>query len=234
MKKYNLLPISILSVLSCILMLGSCSKSSSSDNNFVYGQVSDLEGNSYKTIAIGSQTWMAENLKSIKLNDGTAIPLVTDNSAWSNATGAARCYYANDSTSYKGNYGALYNWYTVQTGKLCPTGWHVPTDADWTKLASAVGLPDSVAGGSLKDGGYGMWVYPNYYATNATGFKAYPGGYRYYNGSFYNIGLSTNYWTATAYTNNTAYYRFLSCSNGKIGRDFYDKAFGFSIRCVKD
>ena len=98
------------------------------------GTVTDIDGNTYKTVQIGTQTWMAENLRTTKYNDGEAIPYVTDNSVWVKLETPAYCYYNND-ISNKKMFGALYNWYTVNTGRLCPSGWHVPTDAEWTTLA---------------------------------------------------------------------------------------------------
>lgn len=195
--------------------------------------MADFEGNFYKTVPIGSQTWMAENLRSTKLNDGTAIPLVTDNNKWSNLTSPAYSYYLNDSASYKSRFGALYNWYTVETNKLCPIGWHVPSDADWTTLNTYLGV-DSIAGGKLKATGTNYWYSPNTHATNSTGFNALPCGYRFYNGSFQNFGYSGNWWTSSVYSSGSAYYRYLIYSNGKLGRNFYDKIYGFSVRCVKD
>jgi uncharacterized protein (TIGR02145 family) len=96
--------------------------------------VTDKDGNVYHTVTIGTQTWMVENLKTTKYNDGTAIPFITDNSAWANLTTPGYCWYNNDSTTYKNMYGALYNWYAVSTGNLAPKGWHVATDAEWTTL----------------------------------------------------------------------------------------------------
>ena len=98
------------------------------------GIVKDVDGNLYTTIKIGTQVWMSENLKTTKYKDGTAIPLVTDNTAWSNLTAPGYCWYNNDAATYKSTYGALYNWYTVNTGNLCPAGWHEPTDAEWTTM----------------------------------------------------------------------------------------------------
>jgi len=96
----------------------------------------DIDGNSYKTVTIGSQVWMAENLKTTKYNDGTSIPMIPENNAWTGLTSPAFSWYNNDSTENKKTYGALYNWYTVNTNKLCPTGWHVPADAEWMTLTT--------------------------------------------------------------------------------------------------
>ncbi len=209
-----------------------CSKNSDT-NPYQFGSVKDYEGNDYSTIAIGSQTWMAENLRSIKLNDGTPIAYVSNNYSWSTQTTPGYSYFSNDSVTYKKRYGALYNWYTVQTKKICPTGWHVPTDQDWTTLGSSLGI-DSIAGGKLKATGTTYWYVPNLYATNSTGFSGIGSGYRFYNGSYNNSGYSATWWSATEYTANTVWYRFLSYNNGKFGRTYADKLYGFSIRCLKD
>jgi uncharacterized protein (TIGR02145 family) len=127
----------------------------------------------------------------------------------------------------------LYNWYTVNTKKLCPTGWHVPTATDWETLNTFLGV-DSLAGGKLKEASIISWQVPNLYATNTYGFTATAYGYRFYNGSFQNFGYSGNWWTATEYSTSLAWYRYLSYSDGKLGKHFYDKAYGFSVRCIKD
>jgi uncharacterized protein (TIGR02145 family) len=100
--------------------------------------VKDIDGNVYKTVTIGKQVWMAENLKTAKYNDGKTIPLVTDNTEWSNLSAPAYCWYNNDIAN-KEVYGALYNWYTVNTNKVCPKGWHIPIDAEWTTLTTYLG-----------------------------------------------------------------------------------------------
>jgi uncharacterized protein (TIGR02145 family) len=222
-----------LAILGIVLILASrCSKDSTT-SQIPYGTVSDYEGNAYKTVPIGTQTWMAENLRSIKLNDGMQIVLVTDNNSWSNLTAPAYCYYGNDSTSYKYKYGALYNWYTVDTKKLCPTGWHVPTVSDWTILKTYLGT-DSLAGGKLKDASSNNWNLPNLYATNSTKFTAWPGGYRFYNGSYNNSGYSGNWWSSTAKSAAASWYFYLIYSDGKLGQNSYDNTYGFSVRCIKD
>jgi uncharacterized protein (TIGR02145 family) len=225
-----------------VIILGGCKKSdTTSDIAISYGTVSDFEGNAYKTVVIGTQTWMAENLRSIKLNDGKTISYVSDNSVWSNLTTPGYSYYSNDSTTYKAKYGALYNWYTVQTNKLCPTGWHVPSDTEWSALTTSLGI-DSVAGGKLKEAGTLDWYIPNLYATNTTGFTALAGGYRTFNGSFNNYGLSGNWWSSTEYTNTSAArFFYLRYDKGyaydnktSTGKNFVDKLYGLSVRCVKN
>jgi len=196
----------------------------------------DQDNNVYSTVTINTQTWMASNLKTTKYNDGTAITNVTDNTAWSkSSTGAAYCWYNNDINN-KPIYGALYNWYAVNTAKLCPVGWHVPTDSEWTTLTDYLeGL--SVAGGKLKETGYTHWTTPNTGATNETGFTALPGGYRGVFGAFSFIGSYGYWWSSTDYTEfNTGdvWYRHMNYNNSNATRGYYDKAYGFSVRCLKN
>ena len=121
------------------------------------GNVTDDDGNVYHSVTIGTQVWMVENLKTTKYNDGTSIPLVTDATDWHNLLTPGYCWNNNDEATYKATYGALYNWYTVNTGNLCPTGWHVPGDAEWTTLTTYLGGED-VAGGKLKEVGITHWL----------------------------------------------------------------------------
>lgn len=160
------------------------------------GTVTDSDGNVYNTVTIGTQVWMAENLRTTKYKDNTAIPLVTDNTAWTNLSTPGYCWYNNDAATNKSTYGALYNWYTVNTGKLCPTGWHVPTDAEWSTLTTCLGGV-GVAGGKLKEAGTSHWMSPNVGATNETGFTALPSGYRYAGGTFEYNGLGGWWWSST-------------------------------------
>ncbi|MFN8240238.1 MAG: FISUMP domain-containing protein [Bacteroidales bacterium] len=193
-----------------------------------------IDGYRYKTIKIGDQIWMAENLKTTKYNDGTAIPLVTNNTAWSNLTTPGYCWYNNDAVTYKNTYGALYNWYTINTGKLCPAGWHVPSDAEWTTLLTYLGGKD-VAGGKLKEIGTTHWTSSNTGATNETGFTALPGGAREGNGDFEGIGSGGCWWSTTEYYTNYVWYRDMNSDNSNVGRDGNDgKPYGLSVRCLKD
>lgn len=195
--------------------------------------VTDIDGNIYKTVKIGDQWWMAENLKTTKYNDGADIPNVTDNTEWVNHTTPAYCWYDND-ISYKNPYGALYNWYSVNTGKLAPTGWHVASDAEWTTLTDYLG-GESVAGGKLKETGSSHWDSPNTGATNVTGFSALPAGFRYKDGAFYYIVYYGIWWSSTEYSTNNAWYRYMYFDIIKVNRiNYYTKEYGFSVRCVKD
>ena len=192
----------------------------------------DPDGNVYKVVKIGNQTWMTENLKTTKYNDGTAIPLVKDNTAWLGLTSPAYSWYDNDSIN-KNSYGALYNGYAVSTGKLCPTGWHVSSDQEWSDLITYLG-GDKVAGGKLKESGTTHWTKPNLEATNESGFTALPGGSRYSNGFFFTIKNLGYWWSSIESKSLNGWYRSIYNRNGAVSRNFYDLTNGFSVRCVKD
>ena len=192
----------------------------------------DLDGNIYKTVQIGNQTWMAENLKTTKYNDGTAIPLVIDNAAWLGLTIPAYCWYENDTTN-KNSYGALYNGYAINTGKLCPTGWHVSSDQEWSSLVAYLG-GENVAGSKLKETGTTHWTKPNSEATNESGFTALPGGSRYTNGFFFTIKNLGYWWSSIESKSLNGWYRSMYNRNSAVSRNFYDLTNGFSVRCVKD
>jgi uncharacterized protein (TIGR02145 family) len=190
----------------------------------------DNEGTSYKVIKIGTQVWMAENLKSTKLNDGTDIPLVTDGTTWGSLTTPGYCFYNNDRPNYY-YYGGLYNWYTVNTGKLCPVGWHVPTDADWTLLTTYLG-GESVAGGKLKNN-FSGWNPPNTDATNETRFSADGGGLRYYTGAFDQFKKTGFWWSSTENSSWDAWRRIMGYNYGSVIRLENPKRNGFSVRCLR-
>lgn len=200
--------------------------------------IADIEGNVYKIVTIGKQVWMKENLKTTKYNDGTSIPLVTDDKAWAALTTPAYCWYKNDAKSNKNTYGALYNWYTVNTNKLCPKGWHIPTDTEWTVLTTYLG-GESIAGGKLKEKGTTHWETPNTGATNESGFTALPSGYRNFAGAFDISGSNAIYfrsngcwWSSTEQYDFNAYYRRLYNSYSSIYRSPSVKQFGYSVRCL--
>lgn len=188
----------------------------------------DADGNVYKIATIGTQTWMTENLKTTKYNDGTNIPLVTDGKTWATGTPGYCCYNNNEIT-----FGALYNWHAVNTGKLCPEGWHVPTDLEWTKLVTFLG-GDPVAGGKLKETGTSHWQSPNKGATNETDFTALLGGFRESDGTFRNINFSTHWWSTTEHSSTKAYIRDIFFVEAIISRYESNKNWGCSVRCIKD
>ena len=196
--------------------------------------VTDIDGNVYKTVKIGNQVWMAENLKVTRYRNGDPIPYVTDNSQWANLSSGAYCNYDNN-TSYAAKYGRLYNWSAVKDRRgLAPAGWRVPTDADWQKLIDYLG-GESVAGDKLKEAGITYWKSPNTTANNASGFTALPGGYRHYgNGTFDLIGLSAYWWSSTEYSSASPWYRLLSYSPSAVFRLYSRTQYGFSVRCVRD
>lgn len=197
--------------------------------------LTDVEGNIYPVVQIGSQYWMAENLKTTKYNDNTDIPLITDGSEWAALNSPGYCWYENNSVENKDIYGALYNFYAVKTGKLCPTGWHVPTNDDFTALTSFLG-DINTAGGKLKEAGTAHWLSPNTGATNETGFTALPAGKRNAEtGAFEGIGKYEVWWSSTPYNEIKPWYRsvgfetsMLFVGNGTLNQH------GSSIRCIMD
>jgi uncharacterized protein (TIGR02145 family) len=194
--------------------------------------LSDADGNSYAVVKIGTQVWMAENLRTAKYNDGTAIPLVSDSATWRNIATPGYCWYNNDKATYGNTYGALYNYYTVKTGKLCPTGWHVSTHEDWNSLAGYLG-GGSVAGGKIKEAGTIHWVSPNAGATNETGFTGRPGGLRHYYSTFQLLGYN-GFWWAPEISTGFNYGHWLFHDSGYIGYQADPERYGFSVRCVRD
>lgn len=228
--------------------------------------VTDYDGNVYNTVTIGTQVWMAENLKTTHYANGTAIPLVNTTSTWDalTATSKAYCWY-NDSIKYKDTHGALYTWAAAMNGAtsvtanpsgiqgVCPTGWHLPSDAEWTQMENYLAdnghnYDGTTGGGSAKiakslastsgwivsstTGAVGNTDYPTY--RNKSGFTALPGGYRDYGGTFYGIGNDGYWWSATEFSATDAWYRGMSGSYSGVGRGSFSKEVGFSVRCVRD
>jgi uncharacterized protein (TIGR02145 family) len=192
--------------------------------------VTDIEGNVYQTIPIGNQCWMKENLKTSKYKNGAPIPTGLSNSQWQGATTGAYSIY-NNSTANNDLYGKLYNFYTVADPRgLCPEGWHVPTHAEWTTLENFLG-GITVAGGKMKT--TTGWNPPNTGATNESGFSGLPGGFRYYNGNFNNMGNNGFWWTSTV-NFTSGWYRSLDNTFANTYIDYNLKSNGMSVRCVKD
>lgn len=204
--------------------------------------MTDQDGNTYKVVVIGTQTWTAENLRTTTFNDNTPILNVIGDSSWIRLTTPAYCWYNNDEPGYKPVYGALYNWYAVTTGKLCSTGWHVPSDSDYDTLELYLGLtPEQInmwgsrgtdQGAKMKsmegweEGGNG---------TNSTGFSALPGGYRYaVDGSFNALGTISYWWSSTEDSPETSWYRRLDSGNSDIYKASTSKLAGKYVRCIKD
>jgi uncharacterized protein (TIGR02145 family) len=195
--------------------------------------VADIEGKIYKTVKIGTQVWMAENLKTTRLNDGTDVPLATDASTWSNLTTPGYCWYLNDADSFKDVYGAIYNGYTAETGKLCPVGWHIPSKEDWQILRGFLG-DSTKAGGKLKEAGTLHWLAPNKGTDNSSGFSALPSGIRYFEGTFASILSYTCFWSDTETGDGDNWYVALYFAEASFIIDHRNKKHGFSVRCLKD
>ena len=203
-----------------------------------YGpNLTDAENNTYTTVYIGTQQWMAENLKVTKYNDGTPIPNITDNTEWYNNTTGAFSYYNND-VANNAKYGKLYNWYAVSpttnvNKNVCPTGWHVPTDAEWMVLTDYLG-GSNVAGGKMKEVGTTSWNSPNTDAMNTSLFTGLPAGYRNNDGYYYNIGFYGYWWSSTEGSASNAWYRNLDYNDGIANRNNTNKEDGLSVRCLRD
>jgi uncharacterized protein (TIGR02145 family) len=198
-----------------------------------HSTLTDVEGNIYYAVGIGTQVWMRENLKTTKYRDANFIVNVTDNTAWGQLITGAYCWYSNDITN-KTVHGALYNWYTITDSRgLCPTGWHVPTDAEWTTMVTFLG--GNTSGGKLKETGIIHWSSPNTGATNETGFTALPGGSRNYAGAFAtDIGNNGYWWNSTESSTTNANSEIMYYYNSNVSSSAPLKGGGYSIRCVKD
>jgi OOP family OmpA-OmpF porin len=218
------------------------------------GALTDADGNSYKVVKIGNQTWLAENLRTTKYNDGTSIALVTDSAKWIVTSTPAYCWYENDAAKYKNPYGTLYNWYAVNSGKLCPKGWHVPSDAEWTTFKTSVGPSDEteIDARKIREAGTANWKAPNLGATNSTGFTAIATGFRQAEGTFSSTVMGNElftkevafWWSTTEDASSAAYSENKKPTNGNVIGVSYDekgssegsfqKECGLPVRCVKD
>ncbi len=227
--RYCIIPV----LLSCaiFLLVSSCKKSE--EDSPSNSTVTDIDGNVYKTVTIGTQVWMQENLKVTRFNDGTPIPLVTDDQEWSALSTPAYCWLKNDKQTFGTVYGALYNWHAVNSGKLCPPGWHVASDAEWTTLTDFLGGND-VAGGKLKETGTAHWKSPNTGATNESGFTALPGGNRYFDGTWDGYYCFGEWWTSTENPSYGAKRRTVSYEDDNMYTANFGKTAGFAVRCIKD
>jgi len=210
------------------------------------GTMTDQDGNIYKTVKIGDQWWMAENLKVTQYRNGDQIPNITDGTEWMNLRTGAYCAWENDSI-YSSVYGYLYNWYAVDDSRnIAPNGWHVPTDDEWKTLEKYLGMSQfgvdregwqrgTNEGGKLKEAGTIHWESPNTGATNESGFSALPSGWRLrYEGTFFYLGYNANFWTSTESDALSAWYRFLTYKDSYVYRWDCSKPYGYSIRLVMD
>lgn len=223
----------------------SCSNEAVLNPNAAYGSLTDQDGNTYKTVVIGGQEWMAENLRASHFRNGELIPIVTNNSTWGSLTSAGTCWYNNDSATYHCPFGKMYNWFSaVDARNVCPVGWHVPSDSEWnaligfldsTFLPFANGDQSMTAGARLKTTGTQYWASPNLGALNSSGFSALPSGYRFNDvGNFINMGVSGGFWSTTPVLELYAWCRGLNVNLDATRRTYGYKQGGFSIRCVRD
>ena len=213
------------------------------------GQVTDIDNNDYTTVTIGTQVWMAENLKTTHYSDGTSIPLVEDTDDWANLgyEGIAMCYYDNSSTNAD-TYGALYSWAAATNNEqVCPTGWHLPSDAEWKQLEMYLGMTQADADttgynrgtneGSKLAGNAELWedgALENDAAFGTSGFLALPGSGRDRDGSFNNLGSSVYFWSATEGNSMNAWIRGLTYDGTGVYRNPAGRRYGFPVRCIKD
>lgn len=246
MNKRTIFGISIITLL--VLFTISCGEDKKDEPDLPIDQnlVTDIDGNVYHTITIGTQTWMVENLKTTKYNDGTAIANITDNTEWSTASAGAWCNYGN-LVSNGVTYGKLYNYSAVSSGKLAPSGWHVPNTSDWVTLydylcanpGASLSVAKAMAAKTL-------WTPSTYSANslgnnltinNSSGFTALPGGYRESNGTFTCITMIGTWWSSTNSYSSTAYVTEMrNCWDDVLTPNFIiaSKLYGLSVRCVKN
>jgi uncharacterized protein (TIGR02145 family) len=221
-----------------------CTLKDKHNPNLIYDTIKDIDGNTYKTIQIGNQTWMAENLRTTKYRNGVSLPNIKNNTDWKNIDSGAYCFYDNNINN-DCPYGKLYNWYAVNnSNKICPEGWHIPSTGEWQNLIIFLGSND-VASGKLKSTGGQYWLSPNEGATNSSGFSALPGGSRSGSrigggefkelrnyGSWYS-STRTNAVGVSGETGGSQCYGMSYYSDDvyKFGSTVTD---GLSVRCVKD
>ena len=217
-----------------LCLLNSCSDRSLKPLFKNGGGATDLNGNTYKSIIIDTLEWLSENLRTSTYANGEAIPNVSD-ATWGDIGQGAWCFYQNNS-QFNDPYGKLYNWYAVADGrKLCPSGWHVPSNYEWTLLQNYLGGGD-VAGGKLKEIGTIHWASPNSGASNLSGFTGLPGGDRRgaTNSVFEVITTLGRHWSSTPINTNEAYGFDLSGGATNLGKNQFNRSYGFSVRCVRD
>jgi uncharacterized protein (TIGR02145 family) len=214
-------------------------------------KLGDSDGNFYNTIIIGTQRWMGENLKTRKFNDGQLIPNYTNDADWSNLSSSAFCWYNNDEPNNKNKYGALYNWYAINSNKLCPSGWHLPSIDEWNTLVnylisngynydgSTAGNKIAKAMASLSNWNFVSGIglpgnndYTEY--RNKSGYNGQPAGYRDETGVFSNLGMYSRWWSSTEFSNADAYYFYIFNMNYYTSMNYKSKKIGASVRCIKN
>lgn len=224
---------SLLLIVLITTMFTSCEKDENKNNTISNGTVTDIDGNIYHTVKIGTQVWMSENLKVTKYRNGDPIPNVIDGTAWHNLSSGAYCHYDNDSNNST-TYGNLYNWYAVHDSRnITPKGWHIPTDAEWTTLTDYLG-GEEVAGAKLKETGGTHWESPNSGATNMSGFNALPGGDCNDYIEFFSIRRYGHWWSSTKFDATSVWIRDLCFDEIYVIKNIGGIRGGFSVRCIMD
>ena len=207
--------------------------------DFEFIPCADIVGNHYAVVTIDDKTWMAENLKTTQYNNGIAIPMETNDLTWAGLTTPAYCWYNNNESAFAETYGALYNWYAVSTGNLCPEGWHVPDKEEFLALIDYLDGKNP-SGGKMKstgtiEAGTGIWKEPNYQASNESGFTAHPGGWRRFNtGIFNQFSETALFWSAKEMYGYSAWYLMLGYSSVNGTMTHGENVRGHSIRCLRD
>jgi uncharacterized protein (TIGR02145 family) len=231
MKKTNRIWISVLTVLGFVLILSNSCKKSSDDTTL---SVTDKDGNVYKTVTIGTQVWMAENLKTTKYVNGDLIGTTPVPTTSISAESTPKYQWPSSGNENDvATYGRLYTWYAVtDTRNICPDGWHVPVNVEFTTLMTYLG-GDTIAGSKLKETGTTHWAEPNTGATNSTGFTALPGGYRGYEGTYNFTGYTGYFWSTTEYDANNGWFRGLYYNGSYDHNLTNNKMAGFAVRCIK-
>jgi len=217
-----------------LILTNGCKKTDENEENTnpTPTTVTDVDGNIYHFVTIGTQVWMVENLKVTHYRNGDAIPNITDNYDWGIQTSGTYANY-NNNGNYVDTYGRLYNFYAAcDYRKIAPVGWHVPTYDDWLILVNYLG--DSVAGSKLKEAGLYHWLTPNNYATNESGFTALPGGFRGGDGNYYNLTTFGIWWSNTEHNSSYAWRFKLEYGSPTVSLGNVTKNNGYSIRCIKD
>ena len=208
-------------------------------HNSAEGFVYDIDSNKYKTIIVGDFEWLAENLKTTKLNDGTPIKMISDNKEWENAEVAGYCWYDND-VKNKDIYGAIYNWKTVKSEKLCPKGWSVPSDSLWNIMTDSLIGGKNDGGNLMKATGIEYWkknnkdTIANQDASNKIGFSALPGGLRERDGKYYVKGENAFWWSASAHNETNAMYYYIENTSSSITQSHIVRTTGLNVRCIKN
>jgi uncharacterized protein (TIGR02145 family) len=231
-NKLNIYLSAILATIILLLFVGCGGDDPASSNNNIKFMV-DIDGNAYRIVTIGTQVWMAANLKVTHYRNGDVIPNVTDNTTWAGLTTGAYCEYNNDVNNVA-IYGRLYNLYAANDSRnIAPAGWHVPTAAEWQTLVDYLG-GNASAGGKMKEAGIRHWQSPNTSATNENGFSALPGGQRRFDGAYVGIGSFCFFWAYAEIDSTFTWYRLLYYDWAEISLYCNSEQSGFSVRCVKD